>query len=218
MCEKKSGNGGDFFDGIIAIVLFVMKWTLILSWRFFSGAYMNGRHTYNDSTWTKDATKRWRIRQGHYSWWKKKSRFKRAAWRNGVFWPCLVLSVGFAVDPWGMFFVLGMMGPGIYMLSHTRIKRIFFLPMVGHYPDGSVRQEWTLKPKYRRTLQKLSPRSLENRKVRGLALESELRGPREDGVISEIKPLPVEWHRAVQYELAEELDGQPPVEMKLLME
>lgn len=191
------------------IVSGIIRWTFILSWRFFTGAHMDGE-THTDATFFKDATPRHKKRQQTNAAWKCMSRWKRIKWRNGIFWPIVFLFAGFIWSPSSMLFVLGMMSPGLLLIFRHHIRLAFWLPVVGHHSDGSVKQHWILKPKYRRMHDKMF-RPEGKRKRPGLALESELtRGVHYEDI-------PADYEKAVRAELAEELDGQPFVELKLLM-
>jgi len=194
---------------ILDTVLRLIGWFFVLGWRFFTGAHMDGaEHT--DATFFRNATPRHRKRQQTNAAWKCMSRWRRMKWRNGIFWPCLTLTVGFIWSPSAVLILLGFLGPGIALIMWKHIRLVFWLPVVGQHSDGSVRQHWTLKPKYRRQREKFI-RPEGKRKRPGLALESELtRGPH-------LEDIPADYEGAVRAELAEELDGQPFVELKLLM-
>lgn len=192
----------DFVFGLI-------KWTFILCWRFFTGAHMDGE-VHSDATFFKPATARHWKRQQTNATWKCMSRFQRMKWRNGVFWPSLLLAIGSVLSPSTVLIVLGFLGPGLALIGWKHIRLAFWLPVVATHSDGSVHQRWILKPKYRRLLQRFHrPEGV--RKRPGLALASEL-------VPSvHLEDIPPDYEAAVRAELAEELDGQPFVEMKLLM-
>lgn len=188
----------------------IIKCVLILSWRFFSGAHMNGR-IYNDSSWWYDASVRYRTRQGKGSWWKSKSRIKRAWWRWCFFWPSFFLVLGFIFFPLYTLALIAFFLPvGIYV-NRYRLKCIFFQPFVATLSDGTKQQHWMLRGKYRRFLLVVNrPRGMRRRP--GLATTEELRGEKS------LAEIPVDYERAVRAELAEELNGQPPIELKLLLD
>jgi hypothetical protein len=200
------------FDAIMAILWFVIKWSFILSWRFFSGAHMNGE-IYNDATWWRDASKKYIKVRRKYTWWKRKARMKRAGWRNAIFWPCLILSIGFAVDPWGMFFILGMLSPGLYFFGHRRVRLWFFIPVAGTHSDGIAYQHWIMKPALRRILDKLKPDAKRDRKrYPGLLPDPEKRK------VPTLAEIPTEYANAVRGELIDSFVEQPPIELKLLLD
>ena len=200
------------FDAIMAILWFAIKWTFILSWRFFSGAHMNGAE-YNDATWWRDASRKYQKVRRKYTWWRRKSRMKRAGWRNAIFWPCLILSVGFAVDPWGMLFILGMLSPGLYFFMHRRVRLWFFIPIAGVHSDGIAYQHWILKPAARRLLDKFKPDAKRDRKrYPGLLPDPEKRKT------PVLKDIPLEYANAVRGELLDSFNEQPPIELKLLLD
>src|ERR1700745_1587140 len=127
------------FDAFIALIWFIIKWTLIVVWRFLSGNFMDGQPR-NDATWWKDESRKSQKQRRKYTWWVRKSRMKRVGWRHAIFWPCLILSIGVAVDPWGMVFVLGMLSPGLYFFGHRRARLLFYIPVAGKHSDGEVYQ------------------------------------------------------------------------------
>lgn len=182
---------------------------LIVTVRFFTGAHLNGKH-YNDATWWQDASSVYRKRRRAYTWWRRKSRMKRAAWRNCVFW-----SVTFTI--WALLFftvqaliVGGIIAIPLAWYGGKRLRFALWLPLVAHNSDGSVTQEWTLKPKVRRAIGKVK-KDKTRRKRPGLARKSEL----TPGIHT--VDIPADYDKAVRMELAEELDGQPFRELKLLM-
>jgi hypothetical protein len=193
-----------------SVMQFLIRWLFILSWRFFTGAHMSGRK-HNDSTWWHDASKRYSRQRNKYTWWKKKSRMKRATWRHCIFWPVTLLILGFIWSTSSMLFILGIMSPGLFVIIRGRVRLVFYNPVVATGSDGIVRQHWALKTRYRKFIAKLFPPP-DTRKRPGLATEAELLGePR-------VADIPVNLERAVRAELAEELNGQPVLELKLLME
>jgi hypothetical protein len=210
---------GAIVDFIFGILLFMLKWLLILSWRFFTGAHMTGNH-FNDSTFWHDATnakKRAISRPRQYSWWRRKARYKRMIWRHAVFWPALILSIGFAWDWSTMLIILGFMGFPVWFMTEPyhhgwhRIRLLFQNPAVGHDSDGTVYQVWTWKSPIRHARRKLKTPPGE-RWHPGIATRAELAGePR----VTELTP---DMERAVRAELAEELPPGGPIELKLLLD
>lgn len=186
----------------------VFRWFCILSWRFFTGAHMNGQ-TYNDATWWRDASPGYRKRRQNYGWWKKKSRMKRVAWRHSFFWPTVLIIWGFEWSPASMVFLLGIFGPVGLIIGWRKLRFVFFAPVVAHGSDGSVTQEWSLRPRYRRLLKKFD-RSVRRRP--GLARPEEL----QPGL--QLVDVPADYDAAVRAELAEELDGAPGTRLKLLLD
>lgn len=198
---------------IMILLWFITKWILILSWRFFSGAHMNGK-TYNDATWWKDASRKYQKMRRKYTWWNRKCRMKRAGWRQAIFWPCLTLAVGFAVDPWGMLFILGMLSPGLYFFAHRRVRLWLFIPVSGKHSDGELYQHWILKPNVIRFLDKLRRDEYRHHKKR----PGYLPDPEKRRNIPAFEDVPLEYANAVRGEVVSELDGQPPIELKLLLD
>jgi hypothetical protein len=135
---------------------------------------------------------------------------KRAAWRHSIFWPVTFFILGLIFFGYSVFWVLGFLAPGLFYIGWNRIRREIYNPVVAKGSDGTVVQVWVLKPKFARIVKKIR-RPANERKRPGLAMESE------------ITPTPVwvdiseEERNIISAELAEELEGEPPVEMKLLM-
>lgn len=181
----------------------LIRWT----WRFFTGAHMNGQK-YNDATWWLDCSAMYRKRRSAYTWWRRKARVKRLAWRNTSFWSVILFSC--ALYWYTSFVVLVMLGmaPILIWFGWRRGKRALFNPVVANNTDGSVTQHWVMKPSVRRFVNRIH-RPEGTRRRLGLAHPSELRrGIRREEI-------PAEYRRAV---LAEIADGdEPPTELKLLM-
>jgi hypothetical protein len=170
--------------------------------------------TYNDATWWKDASRKYQKVRRKYTWWNRKARMKRAAWRNAIFWPALVLSVGFAVDPLGMFFILGMFAPGLFFMGYRRWRLFFYIPVAGTHSDGITYQHWTMKPQYRKLLEKFKrDADRRHKKYPGL-----LPDPEKRSKVPTLADVPIEYANAVRGEVIAELDGQPPIELKLLLD
>jgi hypothetical protein len=196
-----------------ACVWFVIKWTLILSWRFFTGNFMNG-YPVNDATWWKDASRKYQKQRRKYTWWNRKCRMKRMGWRHAIFWPCLILSVGFAVDPWGMAFILGMLSPGLYFFMHRRVRLWFWIPIAGTHSDGVTHQHWILKPQVARIVDKLKrDANRAHKKHPGLLPDPEKRP--QWPVLEDIPP---EHLNAVRAEVLEPYDDNPPIALKILLD
>lgn len=201
------------WEALLALIWFIIKWTLIISWRFFTGNFMDGMPR-NDATWWKDASRKYQKQRRKYTWWVRKCRMKRMGWRHAIFWPCLILSVGFAVDPWGMAFIVGMLSPGLYYFAHRRVRLMFWIPIAGTHSDGETYQHWIMKPQLRRILDKLKPdRKRHHKKYPGLLPDPEKRTKRP--VLADI---PLEYANAVRAEVIEQYDVNPPIELKLLLD
>lgn len=201
------------------LLLFLLKWLAILAWRFFTGAHLTGQH-YNDSTFWHDASnakKRSVHRPRQFSWWKRKARWKRMAWRNSIFWPVLLLIIGFMWSWSSMIMILGFIGfPVWFMLepkthSWHRIRLLFQRPYVATQSNGRVYQHWAWKTSIVHLRRRVKHPANE-RWHPGIATRAELNGePR----ITELTP---EMERAVRAELAEELSVGGPIELKLLLD
>lgn len=183
---------------------------LVVTVRFFTGAHLNGK-IYNDATWWQDASPTYRKRRSAYTWWRRKARMKRLAWRNCVFWPMTFTIWALISYTFWSLIAGGIIAIPLAWYGGRRLRLALWLPVVAHNSDGSVTQEWTLKPKVRRTLQKLRPKPAGVRRRPGLARKSEL----HPGIHT--VDIPADYDKAVRMELAEELDGQPFRELKLLM-
>lgn len=179
------------------------------AWRFFTGAHMNGQK-YNDATWWKDMSPMYRKRRSANTWWRRKARMKRLAWRNVSFFASLLFTLALVFYTSFVLFVMAGMAPILIWMGWRRGKRALFNPVVASNTDGSVTQHWVIKPKVRRFFEVFyTPKSKRLRP--GLARAHELRrGVHE-------REIPAEYRNAVALEVADELDGQPPTELKLLM-
>lgn len=188
----------------------IVKWCIIIAWRFFSGAHMDGS-TYNDATWWQDASSRYRVRRQAYTWWRRKARMKRASWRNCIFWPVTLIILGFVWSSSSMAIILLALSPFLAFVAFRRGRLALFKPVTQTLSDGIVIQHWYLKSRPKRILQRLHLMKRSGRKMPGLARREEL------VPAFRVKEIPSELRGAVVRELAEELEGQPPIEMKLLM-
>lgn len=204
----------DVLDALAQLVWFIIKWTIIFSWRFATGNFMDGMRR-NDATWWKDASKKYQKQRAKYTWWVRKSRMKRAGWRHAIFWPCLILSVGFAVDPWGMLFILGMLSPGLYFFGYRRFRLWFFIPIRGMDSDGTTYQHWAMKPSVRRLVDKFQPDHLRIYKRHpGLLRDPEYRESKKP----RLEEIPTEYADAVRGEVIYDALEQPPIALKLLLD
>jgi hypothetical protein len=183
-------------------------WTVIrFAWLFYTGAHLNGK-TYNDATWWRDASPRYRNRRLAYTWWRRKARVKRMGWRNACFWIPLILLVAFTKYPSYAFTALLLFSPLLAYALFIRGRILLFDPFTSGNSDGSVNQHWRLKRAIRERLHiGLEPK----RKRPGLA--------RRDEVAKKVRTreLTPSERRAVVAELAPSLDGEVPHELKLLM-
>lgn len=180
---------------------------LVYGWRFFTGAHLNGK-THNDATWWRDASPRYKARRLAYTWWRRKARVKRMAWRNGCFWPPIILAVCFAKYPAYSLAALLLFSPLLLAFGFQRGRLLLFDPITSGNADGSVNQHWILKPGIRRTFHRpMEPK----RKRPGLARPSEV------AKRTRTRELTPSERRAVVAELAPQLEGEVPTELKLLM-
>lgn len=179
--------------------VFLLVWTVKLSWRFFTGAHMNGK-TYNDSTFWRDASRSYRNRRNAYGWWKKKSRAKRIAWRHSVFWPALVIAYGFYAIGWADMIVVFMWAsPFAGYYAYRRLRPIFFVQM-RMITDGAPEYYWTLRPHWFRRLERLR----------------ELFGSNKTAEPPTV-PVPSEYEAAVRNEIGNEYEDTPMLSLKLLL-
>jgi hypothetical protein len=182
---------------------FVVKYL----WRFFSGAHMNGK-THNDATFWRDASPRYRVRRLAYTWWRRKARYKRVLWRNGIFWPVVILVALLIAYPSYTILALLAFSPFIAYVVFRRVRLLTHNPVTQTLADGEIVQHWIRKPWLTHAIARVKH---EERKRPGLARRTELM-PK-----TRLVPVPSEYRQAVVAELSEELEGQPPTEMKLLM-
>lgn len=183
---------------------FLAKWFFILGWRFFTGAHMNGK-TYNDATWWRDSSTRYRNRRNAYTWWRRKARLKRATWRACIYMPTALLILGFIWSTSSMEIGLLALAPFLAYVVFGRVRILLFQPYTTLATDGSgaLDQHWMLKPKIRKRFRK------KHRPGIATSLERSHK--------PKLVEIPPDKKRAVVHELREELDGELPIEMKLLM-
>lgn len=125
----------------------------ILSWRFFTGAFMDGKE-YNDATWFQDATKRGPERKR--TWWKRKARIKRAIWRNEIFWSFVFLTAGFIWSPEFMVIMFVAFSPFLGYVGYQKFRKAITTPFISRGADSIPVQGYTVKPKVRRFLNRIS--------------------------------------------------------------
>ena len=183
---------------------------LITTIRFFTGAHLNGK-TYNDATWLQDASPMYRKRRAAYTWWRRKARIKRAAWRNAIFWTMALIFTALAWSVSSTLIILACMSPALGFVTFRKSRSALYNPVASSNSDGHVTQLWIMKPKTRRALNHIK-RPAGMRKRPGLALPQEL----ERTV--RLREIPNEVKGAVVREIADEFDGQPPTALKLLMD
>ena len=173
-----------------------------LGWRFFTGAHLNGK-TYNDSTWRLNASIRYRTRRNAYTWWRRKARWRRMAWRHSFFWSTILVIVGCIWSISSMAIILAALSPALLLLTYRKLRLALFMPFGSGNSDGSMNQHWMLKPSIRRSFTRskrpgIVPPELLGKKVRTF-------------------DLPPDKTAAVIHELREELAGEVPTKLKLLM-
>lgn len=130
----------------------IAKWSIIYVWRFFTGAHLNGK-TYNDSTFWKNATKRGQPRKR--TWWKAKARYKRMLWRNGCFWPLVVITAGFLWSASSMWLIIAALMPFLLYVGYHRLRKTIAIPIVAKGADGVPQQAYVLRPQVRRFLDRV---------------------------------------------------------------
>ena len=170
------------------LIGFLLYWAMVLLWRFFTGAHMNGK-TYNDATWWQDASSMYRKRRMAYTWWRRKARMKRASWRHCIFWPVTFITFALVFYTSSAVIVLACLGPGLCYIGGMRIRRAWYLPIVAKNSDGSVRQHWVLKPKIRRRLTAIWHPKTERRRP-GVAMRGELMPGTDETEVTELEEQP----------------------------
>lgn len=186
-----------------------MWWLVIRLFRFLTGAHLNGK-TYNDATWFQDASPLYRKRRAAYTWWRRKARIKRAAWRNAILWMTVLIFTALVWSVSSTLIILGCMSPALAYVTFRKLRGVLYNPVTSSNSDGSVKQLWIMKPKTRRALNRIH-RPAEMRRRPGLARPHEI----ERKV--RLKEIPPDVKGAVVREIADEFDGQPPTALKLLM-
>lgn len=131
-----------------AVGWIILGWLLLMAWRFFTGAHMNGQ-AYFDTLFFKDATPIHKRRQVAFNAWKRKARVKRMAWRNCVFWPVTFITYGCLVAPWTMFVVAFWASPLWGYLGFIYARKTLFEQRKIGYSEGRVETFWVLKRRFR---------------------------------------------------------------------
>jgi hypothetical protein len=166
-----------------------VKSLIVVLWRFLTGAHMNGKK-YNDATFWRDASPRYRARRPAFTWWRRKARGKRAAWRWTFMLVASVLALGFAWSASVTEFALLGLSPFITVALYQNGRQLLFVET-----NANGEWYWALRPATRRAIEMLKPKK---------------RQPATDDI-------PLEYAQAVRNELSE--DGeQPPLSLKLLMD
>jgi hypothetical protein len=132
----------------IPVFFVVLFWLLLMSWRFFTGAHMNGQ-TYFDTLFFKDASPIHKRRQVAFNTWKRKARVKRMAWRNCVFWPVFWITYGCIVAPDTMIVLAFWASPIYGYLGFIHGRKFFFYQARIGYGEGLVKTSWVLKRRFR---------------------------------------------------------------------
>src|SRR5271154_1102130 len=114
---------------------------LRIIWRFFTGLPLRGQPFRNNATMFYHATKGVR---GHMTWWKKKSRFHRAIWRNVSFWPTLIIIAALVLYPWYTIAFLAIVTPYVAWRSWKAIRFVLFVPFNA---NGEIHWRWNPKIK-----------------------------------------------------------------------
>lgn len=181
-------------------------WLLVkLVWRFFvSGHHLNGQ-TYNDATFWRDASTIFRKRRNAYTWWRRKARYKRLAWRHSVFWPLIGITAGMLLERMLTVVLLVCMVPLGVTIAFRKTRTFLYQPVKAHRLDGSVTQTWVMRPRTRHFLDVVTLKTV----TVGLATREEKKKK------VRIKPIPSELRPAVVAELAPEIEA--PTELRLLM-
>jgi len=130
-----------------AVGWLIIGFILLMLWRFFTGAHMNGK-TYFDTLFWKDASRRYQFRQVAFSKWKRKARVKRMAWRNAFFWPVALVTYGCIVAPDIMLIVTFWLSPVYCWYLFKYIRSVFMEEHRGTFNEGEHASWWALKRKY----------------------------------------------------------------------
>ena len=131
-----------------AIGWLILGWLLVMCWRFFTGAHMNGQ-TYFDTLFFKDASRIYARKQVAFSKWKRTARIKRLWWRNIIFWPCFWLSYGWYVAPWDMWLITFWTSPLWIYCSYKKLQSVFFEVHTAGFSDGKTQGYWVLRRRWR---------------------------------------------------------------------
>lgn len=131
---------------------YIFRFILLLLVRFFiTGAHLTGQK-YNDATFLHDAR---HFRYPHDTWWKRKAGWRRAAWRNAIFWPTVLLVYLFWFYTSSMLFLLASCTPFLLWLAWPRVRRLTHKPILV-WNDGIPTQSHMWHPKIRKLFSRKS--------------------------------------------------------------
>lgn len=120
---------------------------IVFLWRFFTGNHMDG-HPRCNSTWSKPGNAP--AHRAHY-YWNRISRRHRMAWRNGVFWPIVLILWGQAYYPGTTDYILSASVPFFIWLLAKRI--VMSLTMLVRSMNGTEVEEYRiLRPIWKKRL------------------------------------------------------------------
>lgn len=119
------------------------------------------------------------------TWWKRKSRFNRAIWRNGLFWLSLIISLALVFYPLYTIIFLGIAIPWAGWYVWQPLRFMFFMPF-----NANGETHWMLHPRIKRRFR---------RKYRpGL----------DSNVAEDFDDIPIEVEQAIQAQVEIEAQDQ----------
>lgn len=124
----------------------IITFAFRMSYRFFTGLPMKGEQFKNDGTVFLDAQ---RGARGHMTWWKKKSRIKRAGWRHAFYWPTLIVIWALIFYFWYTIWALAALLPYLLYRLHRAMRYVFFKPIRA---NGEI--HWMLHPRIKRFMRR----------------------------------------------------------------
>jgi hypothetical protein len=83
------------------------------------------------------------------TWWKRKSRFHRALWRNAAFWPAIILAALLVFYPFWTIVALAIASPYIIWRAWQALRFVLFVPFNA---NGEVIWKW--HPRIKRLFRK----------------------------------------------------------------
>jgi hypothetical protein len=83
------------------------------------------------------------------TWWKKKSRIKRAVWRHGFYWPTLIVTWALIFYFWYSIWALAALLPYLLYRLHRALRYAFFKPIRA---NGVT--HWMIHPRIKRFMRR----------------------------------------------------------------
>jgi len=141
-----------FTEIIFTVVLTLIKWILILSWRFATGNFMDGK------------PRQFRgLKQHRKTWWNQTTRWQRTKWRHAIFWPLVFTVYLWTFQFWMAVILFSCMAPAIAFFAyrwwlrttHRKIKVTSDKKVSWYWTDKLWWRDFKAKFRRKRTVEKI---------------------------------------------------------------